>query len=392
MNLLTNILNCSSFYIFSGIKLPGFSKQTATNRSSKEKDEEKEAEVTIKQSEEQKAVPESSKGEKVKVKNSLGGGGGKPISGGRRSTRNSVEAAMNNIKAGNIQLGTHAPTVSCQCLVVYTGGPVSQEIYESDDESLHKSDSVSNTVSDGQSSASTDVHQERCMLPQSSSPYPYRQPQTARRGRVKMPMTRLNTPRELGKFKTNVTPASEQTEEQMYVSNIIPDAEVETTDTTYEDWLAVQGLLGLKSSPAAEVDAKILAWQTSITNLHWSLDVIYKFIMVNQFSCVEKQEVELKLTEILDLLKSQVELQNLLIRNIADEGDSKTDKEKTKHDESMMKEERKTEGEVQKVEENEDRSVNQKMRERKLKVINLLRQKKKRMKNLRMQRNKKKVV
>ena len=87
-------------------------------------------------------------------------------------------------------------------------------------------------------------------------------------------MTRLNTPHELGKFKTNVTPASEQTEEQMYVSNIIPDAKVETTDTTYEDWLAAQGLLGLKSSPAAEVYAKILAWQTSVTNLHWSLDVI----------------------------------------------------------------------------------------------------------------------
>ena len=206
---MTNILNCSSFYVFSGIKLPGFSKQTAANRSSKAKDEEKEAEVTIKQSEGQKAVPETSKGEKVEVKNSLGGGegGGKPIPGGRQSTRNSVEAAMNKIKADNIQLGTHAPTVSCQCLVVSTGGPVSQEIYKSDDESVHKSDSVSNTVSDGQSPASTDVHQERCMVPQYSSPYPYRQPQTARRGRVKMPMTRLNTPHELGKFKTDVTPA-----------------------------------------------------------------------------------------------------------------------------------------------------------------------------------------
>ena len=38
-------------------------------------------------------------------------------------TRNSAMAAMNKIKAGNIQLGTRAPTVSCACLVVYSGEP-----------------------------------------------------------------------------------------------------------------------------------------------------------------------------------------------------------------------------------------------------------------------------
>lgn len=360
MNLLTNILNSCSFYIFSVIKLPGFSKQAAANRSSKAKDEEKEEEVTIKQNEGQKAVDESSKVEKVKVMKSLGEQGAEPISGGRRSTRNSAAAAMNKIKAGNIQLGTRAPTVSCTRLVVFSGGSVNKEIYETDDDSVHKSDIVSSTMSDSQSTASIDLQQNRCMVPQSSLQHLYRRPQTARRGRAKTPMSRLNRPREISKFKTDVTPKIEHTEEQRYVSNIIPDAEVETTDTAYEDWLAAQGLLGLKSSPAAEADAKILSWQTSVTNLHWSLDVIYKFIMVNKFSFVEKEEIELKLTQILHMLKQQVEPQTLLIRNIADDGDSKTDKQKKEIDESMMKEERKTDMEVQKVEENEDRSVDQK--------------------------------
>ena len=178
-------------------------------------------------------------------------------------------------------------------------------------------------------------------------------------------MTRLNTPHELGKLKSDVTP--QKTEEQRYVTNIIPDAEVETTDTAYEDWLAAKGLLGLKSSPAAEVDPKILTRQTSLNTLHWSLDVIYKFIKVNEFSCVEKEEVELKLSEILDLLKSKVEPQKTPICKIADEGDSKTDEEKTKCEESLKKEERKTEGEVQKVEEKEDRSVTHKTEEKETK-------------------------
>ena len=117
--------------------------------------------------------------------------------------------------------------------------------------------------------------------------------QTAGRGCIKTPMTQLNTPRELGKLKSDdvaqVALVSEETEEQRYVTNIVPDAEIETTDTAYEDWLAVQGLLGLKSSPPAEVDPQILARKISLNNLHWSLEVIYKFIEVNDFSFVERK-------------------------------------------------------------------------------------------------------
>ena len=178
-------------------------------------------------------------------------------------------------------------------------------------------------------------------------------------------MTRLNTPYELGKLKSDITP--QKTEEQRYVTNIIPDAEAETTDTAYEDWLAAQGLLGLKSSPAAEVDPQIPTKQTSLNNLHWSLDVIYKLIKVNDFSYVEKEEVELKLSEVFDLLKSKVEPQKSMICKIAQEGDCKTDEEKTKCEESLKKAERKTEGEVQKVEEKEDRSGTYKTEEKETK-------------------------
>ena len=87
----------------------------AVNKSLKAKDQDKDIEpdrkvsvkeeVKSKQSKGQKAVPETSKGEKVKIKNSSGGGGGrKPISVGRRMTRNSAMAAMRKIKLATFNL------------------------------------------------------------------------------------------------------------------------------------------------------------------------------------------------------------------------------------------------------------------------------------------------
>ena len=211
-------------------------------------------------------------------------------------------------------------------------------------------------------------------------------------------MTRLNTSRELGKLKSDdvapVAPVSEETEEQRYVTNIVSDAEIETTNSAYEDWLAAQGLLGLKSSLPAEVDSQILTRKTSLNNLHWSLDVIYKFIEVNDFPFVEKEEVEVKLHEIMGLLKSKVEPQVLVIHKIPEdkekkeeigewvennEGDKgktgenknsakvdkkeevgvicKTDENKTKGDKGLKTEKTKKEGTVNKVEKSDEDSV-----------------------------------
>ena len=78
-------------------------------------------------------------------------------------------AVINKIKAGNIQLGTHPPIISCAPLVVYSGpgsDQDSKEIYVSEDDSVEKSDL--------QSADSTGLQPLRCMVPQSSSPYPYR--------------------------------------------------------------------------------------------------------------------------------------------------------------------------------------------------------------------------
>ena len=60
-------------------------------------------------------------------------GGKVSAKGSRCSTRNSAAAAVENIKAGNIQLGCKAQ-VSCARLTVYTGKECGQKIYKSEDE------------------------------------------------------------------------------------------------------------------------------------------------------------------------------------------------------------------------------------------------------------------
>ena len=180
-----------------------------------------------------------------------------------------------------------------------------------------KADVRTEFKSNGTSDESTGVHTARCMVPPS---HLYKCPQTARRGRVKTLMTRLDSLCDLGNLKHhNVAEKTEETKEQKYVSNIItPDAEIETSDTAYDDWLAVQGLLGLQASPATEVDAQNLARQTSLNNLHWSLDVLYQFIKQNDFSVIEKSEVQVKLQQIIDLLKEEPEEANSVICKIHD--------------------------------------------------------------------------
>ena len=231
-------------------------------------------------------------------------------------------AAIQQMKAGNIQLGACPAVVSCARLVVYSG-PASDKsgtaIYKSDADM--KSDVKTDVKSDVMSDDSTSVLPERCMV--SSSCYPYKCLQTAKRGCVKTPMTRLNTPHKLSNLKNpDVAKVHEERQEQKYVSNIIvPNAEIETSDIGYDDWLATQGLLGLKSSPAKEVEAQNLARQTSLNNLLWSLDVIYKFIIQNDFSVVDKAEVEDKLQEIIHVLRSKekVEGDESVIRKTSEE-------------------------------------------------------------------------
>ena len=112
------------------------------------------------------------------------------------------------------------------------------------------------------------------------------------------------------------------------MANILPDAEVETTDTVYEDWLAAQGLLGLKSSLVAEVDPKILTRKTSLDNLYWSLDVTHKFINMNEFSYAKMQEVGIKLGEIMDLIRSKVVPETSVIHKVADKEELKKEIDK----------------------------------------------------------------
>ena len=107
---------------------------------------------------------------------------------------------------------------------------------------------------------------------------------------------------------------------------IIPDAEIETSDTAYDDWLAAQGLSGLQASPATEVDAQNLARQTSLNNLHRSFDVVYQFIKQNEFSVIEKSEVQFKLQQIIDLLKEELEEANSVIHKICDENQEENPK------------------------------------------------------------------
>ena len=277
-NTLINNFNFCFFYIFSAIKLPGVTKQIEANKSSKKTEKKVKEEVTFHVKEEDKfktsdEKKEEAAGEKPKVFSMSSRGGKTPR--GRRSSRNSAMAAIQQMKAGNIQLGACPAVVLCACLVVYSD-PASDKsgtaIYESDADT--KSDVKTDVKSDVMSDDSTSVLPERCMVP--SSCYPYKCLQTAKRGCVKTPMTRLNTPHELSNLKNpDVAKVHEETQEQKYVSNIIvSDAEIETSDTGYDDWLATQGLLGLKSSPAKEVDAQNLARQTSLNNLLWSLDVI----------------------------------------------------------------------------------------------------------------------
>ena len=134
--------------------------------------------------------------------------GGKVLSrDSRHSTRNSAAAAVENIKAGNIQLG-HKPQVSCARLTVYTGKEGEEKIYKSDDE-------ISVDEHKTEMPVEPPVEHPRCMIVSSQS---YKHPQTAKCGRVKTLMSQLNTPCELSNFKAGDTEkmSTEIIEEQSY--------------------------------------------------------------------------------------------------------------------------------------------------------------------------------
>ena len=97
--------------------------------------------------------------------------------------------------------------------------------------------------------------------------------------------------------------------------------------TDYKDWLAAHGLFELKSSPGKDdiLEAKYRERKAALNNLHWSLDVIYKFIDVNEFTQIEHEEIENKLQEILDSLKLKLVHGDLVFCKIEERGEDKKD-------------------------------------------------------------------
>ena len=170
----------------------------------------------------------------------------------------------------------------------------------------------------------TPIEQPRCMM---ASTEHYKCPQTVKHGRVKAPMSQLDTPRVLSNFKVDDTQrrSTEIVEEQSYITNIIPDAEIQTSETEYNDWLAAHGLLELQSSPGKDniLEAKYRERKAALNNLHWSLNAIYKFIDVNEFTQIEHQEIENKLQEILNSLKPKLVHEDPLIYKIEERGKDK---------------------------------------------------------------------
>ena len=285
--------------------MAGVAKQMQTNANKKKEDVKEEPPIVSKVKEEpatsSKVKQEFvvSQGEKTPVtrgSTNSSRGGKVPAKGSRCSMRNSAAAAVENIKAGNIQLG-HKPQVSCARLTVYTGKECDQKIYESQDEI-----SVDNQKTEVP--VEQPAEQPRCMM---TSTEHYKHPQTAKCGRVEAPMSRLDTPCVLSNSKVDDTErrSTEIVEEQSYITNIIPDAEIQTSETDYKDWLAAHGLLELKSSPGKDdiLEAKYRERKAALNNLHWSLDAIYKFIDINEFTQIEHEEIENKLQEIIDSLK-----------------------------------------------------------------------------------------
>ena len=138
-------------------------------------------------------------------------------------------------------------------------------------------------------------------------------------------------------------------------------------ETDYKDWLAAHGLLELKSSPGKDdiLEAKYRERKAALNNLHWSLNAIYKFIDINEFTQIEHEEIENKLQEILDSLKLKLVHEDPVICKIEERGEDKKD--------SVRKEEqakRKDGGNhnisvICKTEENNTEKVENKEREKK---------------------------
>ena len=164
--------------------------------------------------------------------------------------------------------------------------------------------------------------------------------------------------------------STEIVEEQLYITNIIPDAEIQTLDTEYKDWLAAHGLLELKSSPGKDniLKAKYREQKATLSNLHWSLDVIYKFIDVNEFTQIEHEEIENELQEILDSLKLKLVHEDLVICKIEERGEDKKDSVRKKEQAKRKDGGNHNISVICKTEENNMENVENKEREKKTMV------------------------
>ena len=105
------------------------------------------------------------------------------------------------------------------------------------------------------------------------------------------PINRLLTPHNLGNLKNACGKDSDEghfmnqnlevVEEQMYSSNIIPDAEISTeTVMSYEEWLAAQGLVGLKSGFIEDKMQQEMSQHRKKhpQDIHWTLDAMIDFL------------------------------------------------------------------------------------------------------------------
>ena len=122
--------------------MAGVAKQMQTNANKKKEDVKdmpptvskvKEEPGTSSKVEQEFVVSQGEKNPVARGSTNSSRGGKVPAKGSRYSTRNSAAAAVENIKAGNIQLG-HKVQVSCARLTVYTRKECGQKIYESEDE------------------------------------------------------------------------------------------------------------------------------------------------------------------------------------------------------------------------------------------------------------------
>ena len=100
------------------------------------------------------------------------------------------------------------------------------------------------------------------------------------------------------------TGEGETVEEQQYSSNIIPHTEIHIeTDMGYEEWLATQGFLGLKSDAKSTPEKGMIddtppSVYKQLRQIHYYLDEIFGFVQENIVSEAEQEPLLRKLDAI----------------------------------------------------------------------------------------------